>query len=285
MYAQLGNIRFEGLKGFSSFEQSFGVNYAQHELINRKPKLEATGENLDTINFDMYLHSDFTDPEADILLIRNAITNREVMTLILGNGTVVGDFVIPSASVSTNFTDPNGNLIECTISVELLESFNEDRLKESKKQASKNAFATTARDSNVRSVMSPKISPAGTVSTNVAKLQASDVKIRQYAAASKADPETVGFFSVKTVNSLDDMEKGITDINSALETMPDLVGLSPDIVPALESVYTEIQNIRGVLPITDVDSFILFAQQLSISVQAVKDACVIIFNESIIRRR
>jgi Phage P2 GpU len=76
MYAQLGNIIFEGLKGFTSFEESYAVNYAQHERIKGKPRLEPVGDNLDTISFEMYLHADFTDPDEAIETLRTAMTAK-----------------------------------------------------------------------------------------------------------------------------------------------------------------------------------------------------------------
>jgi len=111
MYAQLGNIRFEGLKGFSTFSHTVGVTYAQHARINGKSRLEATGDELDAISFEMMLHANFTDPEADIDVINTATVNREILKLILGNGKVVGDFVITSFEKVTEFTDPLGNII------------------------------------------------------------------------------------------------------------------------------------------------------------------------------
>jgi phage protein U len=143
MYAQLGNIRFEGLKGFSNFSHERGVNYAQHELINGKPRLQAVGDNLDSISFGMYLHSEFTNPEADIDSLRTAMQNREILPLILGNGRVLGFFVIPNFSQVNSFTDPLGNLIEVTLSVDLLESFSDNPLREAELQAINQAFATS----------------------------------------------------------------------------------------------------------------------------------------------
>jgi len=110
MYAQLGNIRFEGLKGFSNFSHERGVNYAQHELINGKPRLQAVGDNLDSISFGMYLHSQFTNPEADIETLRLSMQNREVLPLILGNGRVLGFFVIPNFSQVNSFTSETGKI-------------------------------------------------------------------------------------------------------------------------------------------------------------------------------
>lgn len=285
MYAQLGNIKFEGLKGFVSLEESFGVNYAQHELIKNKPRLERTGDVLDTISFDMVLHSTFTDPEADIDVLRTAMKNGEILPLILGNGKVVGNFVIPNFTKSTSFTDASGNLISVTLSVELLESFSDDPLRESKNQAKNTAFATTARNSNVRAVIPPVASPATALSTNIAKIETSGIQISQYTAAATENQNTYAYYSKKTNEALDTIEKTITEVNKQLDNYEDLKNNAPNLPPALQGVYTAVQNIKGVLPISDINGFQTLVRSLNSAVSATQLANVNNSNQSIIRRK
>lgn len=285
MYAQLGNIRFEGLKGFTSLEESFGVNYVQHELIKNKPRLERTGDVLDTISFSMVLHSQFTDPEADIEVLRVAMKNGEILPLILGNGKVVGNFVIPNFTKSTEFTDANGNLISVTLAVELLESFSDDPLRESKNQAKNTAFATTARNSNVRAVLPPIASPATALSTNVAKIETSGVKITQYASSATENQNTYAYYSKKTTEVLDTIEKTITQVNTQLDNYEDLKNDAPNLPPALQGVYTAVQNIKGVLPISNINEFKTLVVNLNRAISATQLANVNNSNQSIIRRK
>lgn len=285
MYAQLGNIRFEGLKGFSSLEETYGVNYAQHERIKSKPRLERVGDILDSISFEMYLHAQFTDPEEDIRVMREAMQSGEILTLILGNGSIVGDFVIPNFTKTTEFTDTSGNIISANISVELLECFNENRLEESKKQAVNSAFATSNRTSNVRSVLDPKLSPATLVTSNVSKMEISTSLITQHTANVKALPQTADFYSGKIDGALNSIEKNITFVQNALAGDIQLANGAPSLPAALNGVYTAVQNMKGVLPITDVDSFKVLVNQLKNATSAAKIANVFNTNMSIIRRK
>lgn len=284
MYAQLGNIKFEGVKGFTSLEETFGVNYAQHERIQGKPRLESVGDILDTISFSMYLHSSFTNPEEDIEAIRVSMKNREILPLVLGNGRVVGNFVIPSFTKTTQFTDPYGNIIEAILSVELLESFSDDPLNESKKKAAESAFATTARNSNVRSVQKPVLSPGMQMSASVYEMQTSGDLVSQYSASVEKNPATAEYYSGRINDVLGDMEDNIEVINGILESVPDIDNLGPSVPSALSGVFTSIQNMKSVLPISDISSFKIFVSQLSGSVSSLRSASTGISNQSIIRR-
>jgi len=285
MYAQLGNIRFEGLKGFSSLEESFGVNYVEHERINGKPRLQAVGDVLDTITFDMFLHADFTDPEADIEAIRLNMVNREVLPLVLGNGKVVGNFVIPSFTKSTQFTDPNGNIISATISVELLESYSDDPLRDSKKAAKNSAFATTARNNNVRTVLPPKLSDGTEVTARVSEIGYQAAIVNNYTAAAESNPNTYEYYSGKITQSLDAMEGSITAAQNRLQDAQDLQQLAESLPVALQQVYSNIQNMRGALPISDIQDFKSINNSLLNSTFTAKAANTRLAEQSIIRRK
>lgn len=285
MYAQLGNIRFEGLKGFSSFEESFGVNYAQHERIKGKPRLEAVGLILDTISFDMYLHSQFSDIESDIEEIRTAMLARQVLPLILGTGKIIGTFVIPSFTKSTSFADKSGNLIEATLSVELLECFSENLFLESRRQAINSAFATSNRNSNLRSVLPAKLSPGSVVTHELQLTELSGKLVTNYVAAAEANVSTLDYYSNRIDKTLDTINSSIGKIQSSLSDAQDLQDLALSLPTALQEINTRIQNMKAVLPISDIENFKTLNRQLQGSILSAKTANVGISNQSIIRRK
>lgn len=284
MYAQLGNIRFEGLKGFSNFSHERGVNYAQHELINGKPRLQSVGDNLDSISFGMYLHSQFTNPEADIETLRIAMQNREILPLLLGNGRILGFFVIPNFSQENSFTDPLGNLIEVTLNIELLESFSDDPLRESQLQAINLAFATSQRNSNVRSVLPARLSKGMTISTEISNIQTSATVTNIYTANIAAVPSRSEYWSGKISKSLADIEGSITTVQSTLSDASQLQEMAENVPTAINDVYVRVQNMKAVLPVTDVNSFKVLNQQLNGSVLVLNSANLDVSNNSIIRR-
>lgn len=284
MYAQLGNIRFEGLKGFTDFSHDRGVNYAQHELINGKPRLQAVGDNLDLISFGMYLHSEFTNPEADIETLRSAMLKREILPLILGNGRVLGFFVIPNFSQNNSFTDPKGNLIEVTLSVELLESFSDNPLRQAQIRAIEQSFATSNRNSNVRSVLPAKKSLGMGMTDDISKIETSAKLVNIYTAKIEENTSRAEYWSGKISKSLNDIEGNITKVQSRLSDASELQDLAQDVPVALNDVYVRVNNMKAVLPISDVNSFKILNQQLNGSVVSLNSANLNVSNNSIIRR-
>lgn len=122
MYAQLGSTRFEGLKGFSSFSKSVESSLAEHALIDGKPRLQRIGDGLVNIDFGMVLHQRFTTPAADLSTLETARANGDILPLVSGSGDFLGNFVIRSLSHNTVQQADDGSIIECEVSVSLIES-------------------------------------------------------------------------------------------------------------------------------------------------------------------
>jgi putative transposase len=53
MYAQLGNIRFDLITYFNGFDEAKSYNFAEHQRIENKPRLQYTGESLEELNIKL----------------------------------------------------------------------------------------------------------------------------------------------------------------------------------------------------------------------------------------
>jgi phage protein U len=121
MYAQLGSIQFTPIKGFSERSGTKETNFAQHALIDGKPKLQRIGTNLATIEIGMFLDASFCNPQAEIDALNSARENGEILPLIMGNGRFDGNFVIQSVSDTSLHEASDGTLLQAEVSVQLLE--------------------------------------------------------------------------------------------------------------------------------------------------------------------
>lgn len=128
MYAQLGTIIFENLKSPKDFEQRSAVNYAEHALIDGKPRLQRTGTDLERLKFSMDLHYTFCDVQGEIDALHDAMNAGDVLPLITGYGMYVGDFVITNLSRELKHATPNGFLIAASVEVSLSEFVEGDKL-------------------------------------------------------------------------------------------------------------------------------------------------------------
>lgn len=142
MYAQLGNIIFESVFGFDTFEIKGGVNYAQHDLINSKPILQPTGINLDELTTDIRLRANFINIAAAIISLQKSKDNYEVLPLVKGTGQYLGDFVISEMTVTESQALADGTIVDATVNLALLEYVTADKLQQQQVAARKQAFAT-----------------------------------------------------------------------------------------------------------------------------------------------
>lgn len=144
MYAQLGDIKFEGLRGFNKFQRTRETVYAQVPMVNSKPRIQKTGQKLDEIDLGIMLHSEFCVPENELEKFDKARKKGEILTLMLGNGAVVGGFLVVSLSENIRKTDKIGNVIFLELDIKLIEHPLPDRKASIALQAQEQAFALDA---------------------------------------------------------------------------------------------------------------------------------------------
>ena len=122
MYAQLGDIIFEGLYAPSAFERSDSVSLPQHSRINRRPKQQFTGVDLGIVKIKILLHSDFIEIETAIEKFRTYRNRAEHLRYITGSGNVMGTFVIAETTETVSQTDTLGNYVSVELAITLIET-------------------------------------------------------------------------------------------------------------------------------------------------------------------
>lgn len=121
MWATLGDLRFELLRAPESADLSIGHTYAEHAVIEGKPKLQWTGDALRERNWTIRLHHSFCDPETVMTALRTASAGHQALPLSLGTGTYLGRYVIVSVNEETLFTGPTGRVMELAATLKLKE--------------------------------------------------------------------------------------------------------------------------------------------------------------------
>lgn len=141
MFAQLGNILFENLNGFSEFNKSGSAIYAEHALLDGKPRLQRTGTALDIISLTIKFHVSFCNPKQQLAALRTAKNDGEILPLLWGNGEVEGSFVITDLNEVIEDADSQGNVFSYQINVSLTEYVTDNKLLQEKANNRKNAKA------------------------------------------------------------------------------------------------------------------------------------------------
>ena len=115
MIGTFGAVVFETssrkIHTFDDFERQGAAAFAEHAVIDGKPRLEFTGENLDEISFSIRLDAHLgVDPAGQVKQIRAIKAAGRAQTLIIG-GVPLGNFVITSLAEKWQRIDNKGRLI------------------------------------------------------------------------------------------------------------------------------------------------------------------------------
>lgn len=121
MFALLGDVQFDIITYFDGFESQFGADYAEHPLIEGKPRLQFVGDKLDEIRIQLAFHLHYCDPEAELAKLKDALAAHQAMALVLGNGDYKGWFVLTDVQATSKHTDKAGTLIALEASITLRE--------------------------------------------------------------------------------------------------------------------------------------------------------------------
>lgn len=121
MFALLGDVQFDLITYFDGFESQFGADFAEHALIEGKPRLEFVGDKLDEIRIQLAFHLHYCDPEAELAKLKKALAAHDAMALVLGNGDYKGWFVLTDVQATSKHTDKAGTLIALEAGITLRE--------------------------------------------------------------------------------------------------------------------------------------------------------------------
>lgn len=121
MFALLGDVQFDLITYFDGFESEFGADFAEHPLIEGKPRLQFIGDKLDEVRIQLAFHQYYCDPEAELVKLTKALGAHQAMALVLGNGDYKGWFVLTSVQATSKHTDKSGTLVALEAGITLRE--------------------------------------------------------------------------------------------------------------------------------------------------------------------
>lgn len=144
MFAQLGNIKFNLITYFNGLEIGNKYDYAEHQVIEGKPKLQFTGEALESDSIRLHFHSSFCDPKEELKKLKELAKKHQAVPFMFGNGEQKGKFVVEEINSIINQTDKLGNIISIDVFIRLKE-YAEEKKPEVKQVQRKIKAKTKAR--------------------------------------------------------------------------------------------------------------------------------------------
>ena len=121
VFAAFGDVTFSPKLSPTSFEVQQGAVFAEHALIQRAPRVQFTGRELDAITLGMDLHFSFCTPSEERSKLVKLMRAHEAHPLTFGDGTWWGWFVIERLTTKLEQCSPAGTLWLISLQAELKE--------------------------------------------------------------------------------------------------------------------------------------------------------------------
>lgn len=121
MFAILGDIPFEVVGSPEGLSSTQSYKYAEHRVVQNKPRLQWIADGLETIALEMLLHSSFTDPAMRLFELETAAGLHEALPLVFGDGEFRGFFVITSLATVSQQHSASGQPMAIRVRMSLRE--------------------------------------------------------------------------------------------------------------------------------------------------------------------
>lgn len=156
MIGTLGDLKFvtssNQMKTFKDLSVSQSVRYGEHETLQGKPKLEYTGQVLDSLKFQLYWRvEDRVNPEREIDYLYKKMAEGEVLSFILGGVKVgSGRYVITNIERSFVRFDNRGKALAVKYDISLKEYIEEKKVSEVANNNSKKSSNVVKKENIIK---------------------------------------------------------------------------------------------------------------------------------------
>lgn len=244
MFAQLGDHKFEGLKSPASLTDRQAVKFGRVSLINGKDVLQLTGEELAEATITILYAIDFCEPSTEIKALKKSMKEAATLPFIMGDGTLVGKYVITGIDVTNQRYSPKGVVEAASVTVNLLECATKDDKKPTGIAVVKiNAPIATTKVA-VKPPSIPMISPAKAVTSQISKGQNAVNKMKAVGKDVK--------------NGTTKLKRGVRDVRKLADTAKQAYSTAKTKVEATKKIIQR----AGELP-TSLDGAIKYAENLA----------------------
>ncbi|MCG8639138.1 MAG: phage tail protein [Desulfobacterales bacterium] len=125
MIGTFGNIVFETSQAkiltFDNFKRSGSASFAEHPVLDDKPRLQHTGTALDEITFSVSLNKYLgVSPADELQKFRDAKDRGEALKLMIG-GKSLGDFVLTRVDDTWQTVDNQGRPVKTGLELTIRE--------------------------------------------------------------------------------------------------------------------------------------------------------------------
>ncbi|MDL2289961.1 phage tail protein [Paludibacteraceae bacterium OttesenSCG-928-F17] len=244
MLAQLGTYVFEGLQAPSSINTGSSAKYGQIPLINGKDVLQKIGDELDEFNLSLSLSVEFCQPAELIANLKASQKSGEILPFIMGDGTIVGKYVITSVDISFQKLSTTGVLEAAQVNISLLEYAGKEKTQPT-------GLALRSNNPVAQSPALPKNSSAESISKDLSKAKQNVSRIKQIGASAKGSITTYKR-RVREVRQLANNTKQLySTAKTKVTATKKIISRAKDLPTSLDEAIKYAENLAKMGNVTD----------------------------------
>lgn len=239
MFFQLGDKQFKGSYSPTSWSSTGNdAVYAQLQLINGKPRLQKTGDQLETVSLSIKLRPEYCIPAAELKDLEAWQAAGEILPLLLGNGQYVKDFVIQNISRQYQQCLDDGTPVELDLNVTLLEYVAYSKAEQENLAARKKALAVGDKEQIVKLPAQPKTPEADAHAAIMQSItEMNDLNAKAETAVSSSNPEAM----------LNNLKQRAEKCQNALTSARNKVQTVQNTIQGGVNIYNSIINAGGMV--------------------------------------
>lgn len=274
MYGQIGAVRFEGLKGFLSFQQSLSGRLAEMPIIGGKPRLQKVGDDLETIQLSIRLHRGFfgRTPQEDFDQLVDYMRSGQAIAFSDGAGTLLGNFVVAALEKTPEFSDTLGVPISFIVGMTLKEYVDPNPSLTQLQQAVDSGFATSANK-----IIPVEITRLATTADSLTSLQVYQVAsggglaVQSIEQAAEAASQKESLFA-KAAALVSKAKDTLDEIIERVNTVASIAAKAPNLLATMQTIRENADTFAQRIADGDLTNALTEAQTFSESLDLIPDA-------------
>ncbi|HYG50499.1 MAG TPA: phage tail protein [Flavobacteriales bacterium] len=246
MYAQIGDIILSNEYGFSGFSDERGVTIVEQALIDRKPSLQRTGEELIKINFSLVLHRTFINIEEEVAKFEKYVTDSTPVPITLGTGIFIGNFILSKIKKTVDKTLSDGTIFECTVEISAIEF---------PLEVTTNT-GTAIATNNPPALASVTVQPslAGKIGTEIRETQTLSAGMNDDLRTAQAQPEKRAAKMKQTLLKIQQVEKKLVNVYEISSNAFRLANEAQSLRTRIIRAQKDLAKLKSFCQVNDVES-------------------------------
>lgn len=284
MYAQLGNIIFEGVKSLGKFESNRESNLVEMAKLENKPNLQRVAGKLETVRLDMQLHVSFANVQFELNRIEDAREAAEILPMFNGNGNFLGTFVIKKVKREIVEAADNGAPILARVQLDLLEYFDPTPEATARNAAIAEGFANeqnAPQEVNAENLAhTPEAEALNNVNAVSADAGAVDGNIVEAVAIADTRPSNFADSVRRLDRMAGNVQNTLVTINNSGQ---DIFNATRNMESALINVQSAVSSLRVISQVQDVNSALGANNTLQLAIAALRSSSAELVNFGVAR--